>query len=268
MKKVIVITGASTGIGRNTAIKLAKLGHSVYGLSRNTELMEDLKAYGIFPMQVDITSPQNITQVIQSILTKESDIDVLINNAGYGFYESLEECPINKAKALFDINVFALMQMTQAVLPTMRNSKSGTIINISSVVGKVTLPFMGWYSATKHAVEGLSDSLRMELKAFNIKVVIVEPGRIRSKFGHTALSLSNLNPVSPYYKPMIKFQDLINNNPFPSAHPNSISNTIIKIINSSNPKARYSPNFDAKIILFLKKWFEDKFIDWLIGYRL
>ena len=268
MKKVILITGSSAGIGKHTAIKLAQLGHIVYGLSRNIELMEELKTFGIYPIQLDVTSPQNIKQVIKEILTKESRIDVLINNAGYGFYESLEECSIEKAKALFDVNVFGLMQITQEVLPTMRKANSGTIINISSVVGKVPFIFMGWYSASKFAVEGLSDSLRLELKAFNIKVVVVEPGRVTSKFGHTALSLSNIDQSSPYHKKMLNFQKLIENNPLPSSPPDSISKTIIKIINSSNPKTRYCPNFDGKIALFFKKWFGDKFIDFVIGSRL
>lgn len=150
--------------------------------------MEELKAFGIHPILLDVTSPQNIKQVIQEILTKESRIDVLINNAGYRFYESLEECTIEKAKKLFDVNIFGLMQITQEVLPTMRNANSGTIINLSSVIGKVPFVFMSRYSASKFAVEGLSDTLRLEFKAFNIKVVVVEPGRITSKFGHTALS--------------------------------------------------------------------------------
>ncbi len=268
MKKVILITGASAGIGKHTAIQLAQQGHTIYGLARSIELMDELKAFGINPIQLDVTSPQNIKQVIKEILTKESRIDVLINNAGYGFYESMEECSIEKAKELFDVNVFGLMQITQEVLPTMRNANAGTIINLSSVVGKVPFLFMGWYSASKFAVEGLSDALRLELKAFNIKVVVVEPGRVTSKFGDTALSLSNMDSASPYYKKMIDFQKLIEDNPLPSSSPDSISNTIIKIINSSNPKTRYCPNFDGKIAIFFKKWFGDKFIDFVIGSRL
>ncbi len=265
---VIVITGASAGIGKKTAIDLAQKGHKVYTLARRINLMEELKAFGILPIAVDITSKEQIQSAIDTILSQEKTIDVLINNAGYGFYSALEEDNIQQVKDMFDVNVFGLVEMTKAVLPTMRIQNSGTIINISSVVGKVAFPYMGWYSASKHAVEGLSDALRLELAPFNIKVVVIEPGRVESEFGKVAFEKSNIDVDSPYKDKKIDFQNLVDTNPIPSDKASSISHTVIKIVNSKNPKTRYVPNLDGKLAIFFKKWCGDKFIDNVIKFKL
>ncbi len=265
---VIVITGASAGIGKQSAIDLAKKGHKVYALARRVNLMEDLKNFNITPISVDITSKEQIKIAVDTILAQEKTIDVLINNAGYGFYSALEEDNTKQAKDLFEVNVFGLMEMTKAVLPTMRQQNYGTIINISSVVGKVAFPYMGWYSASKHAVEGLSDALRLEVAPFNIKVTIIEPGRVESDFGKVAFDQSNIEGDSPYKDKKLAFQNLIDFNPIPPDKASSISNTILKIINSKNPKTRYVPNLDGKIATFCKKWFGDKVVDWGIRFKL
>ncbi|MGL4677379.1 MAG: SDR family NAD(P)-dependent oxidoreductase [Brevinema sp.] len=268
IKKVVLITGASSGIGYNIAITLARQGFQVYALARRTLLMENLKTENIIPMMLDITSSENIQSVVQEILAKEQKIDVLINNAGYGFYGALEEDPIQKGRDLFEVNLFGLMEMTQAVLPSMRQQKNGVIINISSVVGKVAFPYMGWYSASKFAVEGLSDALRLELKPFNTKVVLIEPGRVESEFGHRAFQLSDIQSDSPYQEKKVAFQHLVDTNPIPSDKSESISNTVLKILKTPNPHTRYLPNLDGKLAVFLKKWLGDKIIDWGISFRL
>ncbi|MGL5955575.1 MAG: SDR family NAD(P)-dependent oxidoreductase [Brevinema sp.] len=268
IKKVVLITGASSGIGYYIAIILARKGFQVYALARRTPLMEPLRKEGIIPMLLDISSSKNIQFVVQQILEKEQRIDILINNAGYGFYGALEEDPIQKGKDLFDVNLFGLMEMTQAVLPTMRKQNSGLIINVSSVVGKVAFPYMGWYSSSKYALEGLSDALRLELKPFNIKVVLIEPGRVESEFGQTAFQLSDIEADSPYREKKISFQDLVDTNPIPSDKAESISKTVLKIINTPKPHPRYLPNLDGKLAVFIKKWLGDKIVDWGISFRL
>ncbi len=265
---IVIITGASAGIGKKTAIDLAQKGYKVYALARRLNLMEDLKEFGIVPIAVDVTSKKQIENAIDTILSQEKTIDVLINNAGYGFYSALEEDNIQQAKDMFEVNVFGLVEMTKSVLPTMRQQRSGIIINMSSVVGKVAFPYMGWYSASKHAVEGLSDSMRLELAPFNIKVVVIEPGRVESDFGKVAFEQSNIDVDSPYKDKKIDFQNIVDTNPIPSDKASSISNTVIKIITSKNPKTRYTPNLDGKLATFFKKWFGDKFIDSVIKFKL
>ncbi len=265
---VIVVTGASVGIGKKIAIDLANKGHKVYALARRLHLLEDLKEFGISPIAMDVTSKPQIQNAIDTILSKETTIDVLVNNAGYGFYSALEEDNIPQARNLFDVNVFGLVEMTQAVLPTMRKQQHGTIINISSVVGKVAFPYMGWYSASKHAVEGLSDAMRLELAPLNIKVSIIEPGRVVSDFGKVAFEQSHIDDDSPYKDKKLAFQSIVDNNPIPPDKASSISHTVIKIINSKNPKTRYTPNLDSRLATFFKKWFGDGFVDWLIKLKL
>lgn len=262
MNKVVIITGASSGIGKEIAICVAKLGYKVYGLARRIDIMEELKQYGITPLKVDITISSQIQQAIQQILEENSQIDILINNAGYGYYDALEMGDIEKAKQMFDVNVFGLIEMTKAVLPSMRSQYFGKIINISSVVGKVAFPYMGWYSASKHAVEGLSDALRLEVASFGISVSIIEPGRIKSEFGKVAFEHSDMTVDSAYKKQKLAFQEMIDNNPIPADTPSSIAKSVLEIINSPHPKTRYVPNLDGKIATFCKRFLGDWAIDW------
>lgn len=268
MNKVIIVTGASTGIGKEITLLLAKKGHKVYALARRIELMEEFKKYGITPLKVDITEKKQIQQAIEFILNEQKHIDILINNAGYGYYDALEIGSIEQAKALFEVNLFGLMEITAAVLPSMRSQHFGKIINISSVVGKVSFPFMGWYSASKHAVEGLSDALRIELAPFGITVSIIEPGRVQSEFSQIAFEKSNIITDSPYKKYLQSFKKIVDTNPLPVDTPLSIANTVLHIINSKKPKTRYIPNIDGKIAIFFKKIFGDEFIDWFINTRM
>ena len=187
MSKVILITGASSGMGKETAKALILQGHKVYTVARRIEQMQDIQTMGGFPIQMDITSEDDIQRVLDTIMQKESKIDVLWNNAGYGLYGSVEDIPIEDARKQFEVNLFGLAQMTQKVIPYMRKANGGTIINTSSMGGKMYTPMGAWYHASKHAVEGFSDCLRLELKAFNIHVVVLEPGIIITEFGDVML---------------------------------------------------------------------------------
>ena len=171
MKKVIIVTGASSGIGKATALQLIKERHIVYGAARRVEKMQDLVSDGGKFIAMDVTNHNQVHSQIGKIIADEGKIDVLINNAGYAVYGPVEEINYEQAKRQFDVNLFGLAEVTKAVLPTMREHKSGTIINISSVGGKIYTPLGAWYHATKHALEGWSDCLRLELKQFGIDVV-------------------------------------------------------------------------------------------------
>jgi NAD(P)-dependent dehydrogenase (short-subunit alcohol dehydrogenase family) len=183
MKKVILITGASSGMGYETARILAEQGHSVYGAARRVQKIEELAPYGVQALPLDITDEASITACVKELISREGRIDVLINNAGYGYFGAIEDVPMADAKHQFEVNIFGLARMTQEVLPYMRQQHSGRIVNLASVAGHVTLAFGAWYNATKYALEAFSDALRMEVKPFGIDVVIIEPGAIRTDWG-------------------------------------------------------------------------------------
>lgn len=186
MKKVILITGASAGIGKDTAKLLAKEGHIVYGAARRVDKMQELVQYGVRLLAMDVTDDASMIKGVNEIIAAEKRIDVLVNNAGYGSYGAVEDVPLDEARYQFEVNVFGLARLIQLVLPHMRSQKSGRIINVSSMGGKFGEPHGAWYHATKFAVEGFSDSLRMELKQFGIDVVVVQPGAIKTEWGGIA----------------------------------------------------------------------------------
>ncbi|MBQ4507690.1 MAG: SDR family NAD(P)-dependent oxidoreductase [Paludibacteraceae bacterium] len=184
--KIILITGASSGIGYDTAAALAQQGHKVYAAARRVERMEPLCKYGVIPMRMDVTDGQSMQRGVQSVLSNEGRIDVLINNAGYGFFGAVENVPIDDARNQMEVNLFGLARLCQLVLPAMRAQHSGRIINTSSVAGKSVFYYGAWYHVSKYAVEAFSDALRMEVKPFGIDVVIIEPGAIKTDWGAIA----------------------------------------------------------------------------------
>lgn len=180
---VILITGASSGIGYEAARKLAKQGHKVYGAARRTERMESLREDGVTPLALDVTSESSAREVVEQIIQLEGRIDVLVNNAGYGELGPLETTDLANAQRQLDVNVMGLARMAQLVIPHMREKHSGRIVNVASIAGRLTFPFAGWYNASKYAVEALSDAMRMELKPYGIDVAIIEPGGVYSNWG-------------------------------------------------------------------------------------
>ena len=184
--KIILITGASSGIGYDTAAALAQQGHKVYAAARRVERMEPLCKYGVIPMRMDVTDGQSMQRGVQSVLSNEGRIDVLINNAGYGFFGAVENVPIDDARNQMEVNLFGLARLCQLVLPAMRAQHSGRIINTSSVAGKSVFYYGAWYHVSKYAVEAFGDALRMEVKPFGIDVVIIEPGAIKTDWGAIA----------------------------------------------------------------------------------
>ena len=181
--KVILLTGASSGIGYDTAAALAQQGHKVYAAARRVERMEPLRQYGIVPLKMDVTDEASMKEGVKTLLDAEGRIDVLINNAGYGYFGAVENVPMDDARNQLEVNVFGLARLCQLVLPTMRAQHNGRIINTASVAGRAVFYYGGWYHVSKYAVESLSDALRMELKPFGIDVVIIEPGAIKTNWG-------------------------------------------------------------------------------------
>jgi short-subunit dehydrogenase len=191
-QKVVLITGASSGIGHATAATLARRGHRVFGTARSPQNVQPTPDVTLLPL--DVTQEASVSRGVQSVLDMAGRIDVLINNAGYSVQGAFEETSVEQAKALFDTNVFGVMRASQAVLPSMRAQGSGLIINVSSVVGFLPAPYLALYSSTKHALEGLSESLDHEVRQFGIRVVLVEPTFIRTGFGaHLVAAASTLH---------------------------------------------------------------------------
>ena len=177
MKKVALVTGASAGIGKEIAATLLQNGYIVYGAARRVSKMEDLKQQGAKILQLDVSQDDSMVSAINVIIQAEGRLDVLINNAGFGSYGTIEDVPIADARYQLEVNVFGLARLVQLTVPHMRNQRFGKIVNITSIGGKIATPFGGWYHASKFAVEALSDSLRMEVKPFGIDVIVIEPGR-------------------------------------------------------------------------------------------
>ncbi len=261
-KKVILVTGASAGIGKSTALQLIKEGHIVYGAARRIEKMKELEEAGGFALKMDVLNEDEMTAGVQQITDKHGGIDVLVNNAGYAVYGSVEDITIDEARRQFEVNIFGLARLTQLVLPNMREKKSGTIINISSVGGKIFTPLGSWYHATKHALEGWSDCLRMEVEQFGIDVVIIEPGAIKTEFidvmNQPMLDRSADGP----YEAMAKALDKAGKEAYEKkgrhSGPEVIANTISKAIAASRPKTRYASGAMAGLLLFLRKWLSDR----------
>ncbi|MBW1656709.1 oxidoreductase [Flavobacterium quisquiliarum] len=267
MKKIILITGASSGMGKEAAKALIKQGHTVYAAARRINQMQDLKALGGYPIQMDVTNESEIETTINAIIQKEGKIDVLWNNAGFGLYGSVEDVSLDEARRQFEVNLFGIAAVTQKVVPHMRKANSGTIINTSSMGGKMYFPMGAWYHASKHAVEGLSDCLRLELKAFNIKVVVLEPGFIATEFGSVLLdNFSKISKKSAYANLMEKIIEGTKKSAEGngSSSPAIISDTVIKIVNSNNPKTRYRVGKFAKPMVWMRTYLGDKLFDKIV----
>jgi len=261
--QVVLITGASSGIGKETARLLSQRGYKVYGAARRTDKMKELEQFGVKLLEMDVTDDDSMTAGITSIIKNEGRIDVLVNNAGYGSYGALEDVPISEAKYQFEVNIFGLARLTQLVLPYMRQQHSGRIINISSIGGRIGEPHGAWYHATKFAVEGLSDSLRMELKEFGIDVVVIQPGAIKTEWagiarekmlqtsGNTAYSYLTQKHAAMFEKADGKM----------GSDPVVIARTIEKAVTASKPKTRYAAGSGAKPILMARSILSDRMFD-------
>lgn len=267
MNKVVLITGASSGIGMTTSKMLLKAGYTVYCAARRTELMKELEDLGGHPLYLDLTDDSSIQKCVQELLSAEGKIDILINNAGYASGGSLEEVEIEAAKRQFDVNVFGLIRLTQLCTPSMRAQKSGRIINISSMAGFFSTAFMGWYHAAKYSVEALSDALRNELKPFNIKVSIIEPGLTKTNWGIIAAdSLLKKSGNGDYKENALRYANYyranynVNSN---ISDPIVISKAILHAVTSKKPKIRYKVGKYCKSFIFIRRHTPDGLFDFI-----
>jgi NAD(P)-dependent dehydrogenase (short-subunit alcohol dehydrogenase family) len=250
----VLITGCSSGIGRATAIHLAKAGHTVYASARRPESIEDLASHGCQLLSLDVTSDQSAAAAVAEVEAAHGAVGTLINNAGYGQNGAIETVPLDALRAQFETNVIGTIRMTQQVLPAMRAARKGRIVNLSSVLGRVTLPGNGVYSASKFAIEALSDSLRFELAGFGIRVIVIEPGPIRTEFSNTSgttLPPSADGAYAKYHEAIAKAESETDSSKL-AAEPEAVAAVITKAITAGRPRARYTVTPIARVLPALR----------------
>lgn len=236
-----IVTGASSGIGEATASTLAERGFRVWAVARRVDKMAHLAGGGIEVAELDVTDDDSMRTLIERIVAEDGRIDVLVNNAGYGSYGSIEEVPIDEARRQIEVNVFGLARMCQLVIPHMRERGRGRIVNISSIGGRFSEPLGGWYHASKYAVEALSDSLRMELAPFGIKVVIIEPGAIATEWGGIAVdSLQSTSGDGPYAAQARGLAAMHAGTYRMAGTPQDVADAILTAATRKHPRARYA----------------------------
>ncbi len=251
--KVILLTGASSGIGYDTAVALAQQGHKVYAAARRVDRMEPLRQYGIVPLKMDVTDEASMQEGVKTLLDAEGRIDVLINNAGYGYFGAVENVPMDDARNQLEVNVFGLARLCQLVLPTMRAQHSGRIINTASVAGRAVFYYGGWYHVSKYAVESLSDAMRMELKPFGIDVVIIEPGAIKTNWGIIAADhLIESSKGTAYEQTGTIMANNLRNMYLSNtiSDPAVVRKAIVRAVNARRPCTRYRIGRMANAIVF------------------
>ena len=259
-----LITGTSSGIGKATAELLLERGYRVIAASRQLKAMQDLKAQGATVLALDISSDVSRKEVAAQVMSQAGVPDVLVNNAGFGEIGPLETMPLDQARAMFEVNVFGLMDFTRLFLPAMRRQRRGRIINISSIAGRFATPCAGWYGASKFALEGLSDALRLELHQFGVRVVLVEPGLIRTNFLAKATQSIQQAQCDSVYGPMMARVNSEWHEGYGSGSSAEIvAKTIEQAIIEINPKARYFCGHRSESLVakrFLPTWIWDLLI--------
>lgn len=260
--KTILITGASSGFGKFTALELINRGYTVYGAARRIDQMKDIVEAGGQAIKMDVTNDLSVKTGIEQILKEQGKIDALVNNAGYGSYAFIETADLEQMKRMYEVNVWGLVRVSQHVLPYMRNQESGSIINISSVVGKISTAFLGFYASSKHAVEAISDAMRQEVNRFGINVSIIQPGAFKTGFDDVVLQeLRDVKPGETYQPIVNNFIPFFNKMYEKAPSPEPVVKAIIKAIEKRKPKVRQAVGVDAKGGIFIKGLVSDRAFD-------
>jgi len=238
LNRVVLITGASSGIGKACAERLASEGDRVYGASRNPK--EEASVPGLQMIAMDVNYDESVAAAIERLVQAEGRIDVVVNNAGFGIAGAVEDTSIEEAKALFETNFFGMLRVCRAVLPVMRSAQHGTIVNISSLGGRIGLPYQGLYSATKFAVEGMSEALRMEVRQFGIRVMMIEPGDFRTGFTKNRRYVAAAGQDSAYGGSFERTIKVAEKDEQTGSSPERIARLIVRILRKPSPRVRYS----------------------------
>jgi NAD(P)-dependent dehydrogenase (short-subunit alcohol dehydrogenase family) len=266
--RVALVTGGSSGIGECTVRELLDAGFVVYAVARRVDRMQSLADHGAHVFAMDVTDDASMVAGVDRIVQEQGRIDVLVNNAGYGSYGAVEDVPIDEARRQFEVNVFGLARLTQLVTPHMRRHRSGRIINISSIGGKFYEPFGAWYHATKFAVEGFSDSLRLELRPFGIDVVIIEPGPILTEWNEIARdSLLERSGSTDYARYARRAHRVLTefDKPGRASKPEDVARKIRKAATTRHPAPRYPVGRGARLVTGSRDHLPDRLYDQVLG---
>lgn len=263
-KPVALVTGASSGLGKDFALRLIREGYTVYGAARRVDRMNEIGVAGGLVLPLDVTDDRSMVEAVARIIDEQGRIDVLVNNAGYGQFGALEDVPIAEGRRQIETNLIGVARLTQLCLPHMRAQGGGRIINISSIGGKLATPLGSWYHASKYALEGLSDALRNEVRSFGISVVVIEPGGVQSEWSAIATGEAARYSADGAYAGLVKrFNKMQGTLKLPPAR--VISDLVVKALRAKRPKPRYSGGHLAAPLLFLRRHLSDRMFDRLIS---
>ena len=270
--KAVLITGCSTGIGRETARHLAGKGWKVYATARRPEVIEDLKAEGCETLSCDVTDEASMSACVGAVEAAEGAVGVLVNNAGYSQSGALEQIPMDAVRRQFETNVFGLLRMCQLALPGMRSQGWGRIVNVSSMGGKLTFPGGGIYHGTKHAVEAISDAMRFEVAGFGVEVAVIEPGLIKTNFAEAAVG--SMAAEIPTEGPYAEFNAAVSRETASAyegplaklgAGPEAVARKIERAISSRRPRTRYKVTASAGVGIGARRLMTDRMWDRFVG---
>jgi NAD(P)-dependent dehydrogenase (short-subunit alcohol dehydrogenase family) len=274
-KQIALITGSSSGIGLETSSYLARRGYTVWATVRNLEKTSELhkaiesEKLSIEIAQLDVCDNSSVKNAVTQILQKSGRIDVLVNNAGYGLRGAIEEVSLDEWQKQFETNFFGAIRVTQAALPQMRQQRSGVIVNISSVLGRMAIPFSGPYTASKFALEGLTETLRYELAPWNIKAVLIEPGFIATKFQENVQLAQDAQSDDSPYTPFKQVSSRrIQRNIYRAAPPERVAETIYRALAHPHPKLRYPVGRDARSFIPLRRFLPSRVFEYLLKRQL
>ncbi len=263
-QRVVLITGCSTGIGRTTALELARRGWRVIATARGLESIRDLRSDQIDVLPLDVTVESSRAGAIESAVERAGRLDALVNNAGFSIGGPLELVTLDEARAQFETNVWGALRLIQLAAPILRSQGGGRVVNVTSVMGQVSVPFSGLYASSKYALEALSDTLRWELNPWNIKVVLVEPGFVKTSFGKNSAPLRSRFRDHPLYAKYLRQDEATRRAVSRGDHPVHVAQVIEHALVDDSPRARYRSGLDAQLALTARRWIPD----WLFDFGI
>lgn len=268
--RAILITGCSSGIGRATALHLAARGNTVYATARRLDAIADLESSGCRTLALDVLDEQSMRAAVAAVEAEHGAVGALVNNAGYAVSGAIEALPLDAVRTEFETNVFGYVRMAQLVLPAMRRARTGRIVNVSSVAGRVTMPGAGAYAASKYAIEAISDALRFEVRGFGVEVIVIEPGPIRTEFtatANTALEHADAGPYAGYHAAVAK-ADAETDESFIAGRPEHVARTIERALSAGRPRPRYRVTPVAHVLPKLRVLLGDRGFDALMRTQI
>jgi NAD(P)-dependent dehydrogenase (short-subunit alcohol dehydrogenase family) len=259
----ILITGCSSGIGKAAALRMARAGHTVYATARRVDTLGEVAEVGARTIALDVLDDDSMRAAVDAIEAEHGAVGALVNNAGYAVSGAIESVPLDAVRREFETNVLGYLRMAQLVLPGMRRAGAGRIVNISSVAGRVTMPGAGAYAASKYAIEAISDALRFEVRGFGIRVVVIEPGPIKTAFtetANTALEMGDPGPYAAYHAAVAK-SDAETDDSFIAGTPEQVARTIERALTAARPRPRYRVTAISRVLPMVRGTLGDRGFD-------